>query len=795
MSREILILILICCVVIPISAAGQNAGENTINIPSFEPVSLLRDGQHSTYSEGNTPITVILTISKIPGINEEAILRVEVSSIFDASNTNVKIILPPDGEVISGTIEKSLDLKANKPESFESKVKFTNPGKIKIIAQARKVIDEQNSWGDMDVLYLSIGEGEGILESSPAKPMKFILQAQSLSAVSSTNLETIPTSSNLSDKSTHRETTTEILFDSNEKQPDSTGYISLQNSPNNSTLGSGTLTVTGKFYYYTKVVGGQLADYRDTDETAEPLKRAYVRIYDSSITYMLGEGYTDNTGAFSIDIANPYPYSFYVNCSAINRYIDPMDISRELRVVYNGDSLSGLTADVWHVYAGPFTSTDGTHIQDIGTWVPIKGGEAEHAFMIYQDLIRTREFIGWDVGSSTVLWYPTSTEGNSYQQGGQIHLNGEAYKSADTVIHEFGHNYMWSKKGSWINTCPSPHYVQLAHNSLCAYKEGWANFLPLAVNGNPTYTWPDGNNLNLETPTWGTSYWGEGDACEGRVAGALWDMYDSVSDGNDQYQFSYTSIDQTMKQNSGWIFSDYWNRWKSLGYSSNAVWSIYQNTINYIPQPDVSVVGNWNGDLITDVGLFRPSNGNWYLDHNNDGIIDTVVKFGITGDIPITGDWNGDGRSDIGVFRPSARQFIFNTNPITRITYGMSTDTPLTGDWNGDGISEIGVFRPSARQFILNTYPTTRITYGISTDIPLTGDWNGDDISDIGVYRSSARQFILNTDPITRITYGMSTDTPLTGDWNGDDISDIGVYRSSARQFILNTNPVTRITY
>ncbi len=208
---------------------------------------------------------------------------------------------------------------------------------------------------------------------------------------------------------------------------------------------------------------------------------------------------------------------------------------------------------------------------------------------------------------------------------------------------------------------------------------------------------------------------------------------------------------------------------------------------------DIPVVGNWDGVLLSDTGIFQPSNGNWYLDYNRDGITDTTIKFGTTGDIPITGDWNGDGISEIGVFRPSARQFILNTNPITRITYGMSTDTPLTGDWNGDGISEIGVFRPSARQFILNTNPITRITYGMSTDTPLTGDWNGDGISEIGVFRPSARQFILNTNPITRITYGMSTDTPLTGDWNGDDISDIGVYRSSARQFILNTNPITRI--
>ncbi len=76
------------------------------------------------------PITIKMTISKIPVVNEETLVRAEVMSIFDASNTSVKIILPSDGELIGGTIEKSLDLKANIPESFEAKIKFSRSRKI-----------------------------------------------------------------------------------------------------------------------------------------------------------------------------------------------------------------------------------------------------------------------------------------------------------------------------------------------------------------------------------------------------------------------------------------------------------------------------------------------------------------------------------------------------------------------------------------------------------------------------------------------------------------------------------------
>ena len=127
------------------------------------------------------------------------------------------------------------------------------------------------------------------------------------------------------------------------------------------------------------------------------------------------------------------------------------------------------------------------------------------------------------------------------------------------------------------------------------------------------------------------------------------------------------------------------------------------------------------------IGIFRNSTGDWKLDYNNSGVVDAVMHFGIHGDTPITGDWNGDGITDIGVFRPSSWQFIFNTAPVTRTTFGLSTDIPITGDWNGDGVTDIGVFRPSTRQFILdfNNDATAdkRITFGLSTDIPVTGKW------------------------------------------------------------------------
>ncbi len=162
-----------------------------------------------------------------------------------------------------------------------------------------------------------------------------------------------------------------------------------------------------------------------------------------------------------------------------------------------------------------------------------------------------------------------------------------------------------------------------------------------------------------------------------------------------------------------------------------------------------------------------------------------------------------------GVFRPSTRQFILNTDPVTRITYGLSTDTPITGDWNGDGKSEIGVFRSG--QFILDQdndgVADTRVNFGMTGDRPVTGDWDNDTFYEIGVYRTvlgSQGQFILDNTTYntpgtwtgtvsSRINFGMSTDVPIPIDWNRDGTTEIGVFRPSTREFIIRTDPVKRI--
>jgi len=126
---------------------------------------------------------------------------------------------------------------------------------------------------------------------------------------------------------------------------------------------------------------------------------------------------------------------------------------------------------------------------------------------------------------------------------------------------------------------------------------------------------------------------------------------------------------------------------------------------------DIPVTGDWNSQGKTEVGVFRLGRL-WILDANGNGAFDgtgpgkdLVFPFGgIAGDIPVVGDWNGDGKSSVGIFRHDHywildvngngnfdgvgpgqdRSFLFGKDP---------DDIPVVGDWNGNGKTKVGVLR------------------------------------------------------------------------------------------------------
>jgi hypothetical protein len=218
---------------------------------------------------------------------------------------------------------------------------------------------------------------------------------------------------------------------------------------------------------------------------------------------------------------------------------------------------------------------------------------------------------------------------------------------------------------------------------------------------------------------------------------------------------------------------------------TNATTSNYARTIfGHIENQSLPVVGDWNGDGIDTLGLFRINTGIFLLSNSNfSWNFDYTVLFGNPGDIPFAGRWTADMTgSGIGVYRDS-NGILYQRKSLTSgvddyfAVYGNPGDKPIAGDWDGDGFDSIGIYRPSNQTWYLtnNSTPSgitlsdSAFVWSIGDGEPFAGDWDGDGDTNVG-FRSAAGVYVLHTENAAAgadivFAFGPVGGKPVAGKW------------------------------
>ncbi len=193
---------------------------------------------------------------------------------------------------------------------------------------------------------------------------------------------------------------------------------------------------------------------------------------------------------------------------------------------------------------------------------------------------------------------------------------------------------------------------------------------------------------------------------------------------------------------------------------------------------------------------------------NNSGAPDITAPFGgDVSDLPVAGDWNGDGVDTIGIYRGSTGVYFLsdsNTTPVVShsLVFGNPGDTPFAGKWtSGANHDGVGVYRNSNGILYQKDNLTTGFSdyfaiFGNPGDQGFGGDFNGNGFDSIGIYRSSnLTWYMTNNSQPSGITFSdidfvwtIGTAHPVIGDWNGDTISTVGYFTSSGVFDLHSTN-------
>jgi len=517
-----------------------------------------------------TPITARVVLpDTLPQLGETFEIRAMVASALDAPGTTVEFHASPGIRLLAGARPLVVDIAAGERRTFTATAVLAAPGDHSVGVLARRALPDGSAvWGDARTAYFHTAGAGTSLGFAPVRNGG--VTAISPAAVDVVRTPTLPEMGLAVDE--------KIVAPEPPSPPPPGGTIEHSNG--------GSAGLGG-----TVSIGIDLTG-RDPDNFLIPVGEMLGEIVNGVTGAHIAWFFTDASGY--ADVEFPDPGAFFVRWWA---YMNWNTTGANNLVSVRPNNTSDWT-QAHKIFTETFTGLHG------GPWY--LGGYAidaddsrRGAFSILNDVNNAwlyAYYNGNGISPEGVEfeWQADSTVGTFYTLGGEVHLLGEDWgtrvdiRQPDAALHEYGHAVMFHVYGDYFppHDCPSPHFMEQTSGPHCGWTEGWANFFAMAVHGDSNFDWPFGLYMDLEPPTWGSPGWSNGSFVEGRVAGALWDIFDAEDDGFDRTSSTFNAIWRTFSLRQETTFGDFYTAWRQLYDDCSAVAAIYQNTMDFDQAPD-----------------------------------------------------------------------------------------------------------------------------------------------------------------------------------------------------------------